>query len=653
MSLDEKVVTDRLCADALAADLRISKAFLQSTTKVAWAEIEVHVQERASAYCEELHVGRATRERAIDNVKKFWQELGGYDGPLRSVSVLSRAATKLLRPKGREMVLQVDPSEPGREILRWRFVSLALPPGILIAAATPAGVAQASAVRLLDASIAPDHPVAHHHVHHAATMSFEDLWASLRFRALLEPGDLLTSLRHSRSICPELHQGESPCPWGRSESKLRRLETFPLRPSLEAARARHMAQWGDLIRQAYIARHVLDFHSFHTNSLQRCSHRTCQVGRVALRSFLQGRTRDYNETGSPFPWPDELVRLASRSRKVDDPDCRHDEQLPLNCGRADERSLVKRAFARLNPYGGESPDTVYENLFMQYLRIKTVVFRLLVHPPGERGLHNFLEHFEQIKVYAPESDKRPPPLQLEPGLKVWATEYRVAPDAWFNIIGRHTAKLEGRAKERPASPEFAWLIHFKRKAPTDQPPLFGAAIRQMESEADEIARALKTEPILLRRLRGIDICGVEDVQPLWVAADTLRRLRESSRTIAASRPGLRIEPLRLTLHAGEDFRWLTSGLRAIAEPFRWGLIERGDRIGHGIAITLDPKEWRQQNKRKKVCISHFDRLLDLAFLATYTKRRTAAQERWLRNETKKIVVHLRLEAEDISGSDLR
>ena len=75
--------------------------------------------------------------------------------------------------------------------------------------------------------------------------------------------------------------------------------------------------------------------------------------------------------------------------------------------------------------------------------------------------------------------------------------------------------------------ELAWLVHFKRTRPNDGLPLFGSAIQEMESEADNIMRALNAKPTLLRTLRGIDICGVEEHQPLWVSADTLRRVRFS------------------------------------------------------------------------------------------------------------------------------
>ena len=113
----------------------------------------------------------------------------------------------------------------------------------------------------------------------------------------------------------------------------------------------------------------------------------------------------------------------------------------------------------------------------------------------------------------------------------------------------------------------------------------------MEGEADQIGRDLAAKPARLRKLRGIDICGVEEAQPLWVSAETLRQVRARSSEIAG-----RTAVAWSSTSAPHGPRWrglrvaLTSGMRAVAEPFHWKLIERGDRIGHGIALTLDPRE---------------------------------------------------------------
>jgi len=73
-----------------------------------------------------------------------------------------------------------------------------------------------------------------------------------------------------------------------------------------------------------------------------------------------------------------------------------------------------------------------------------------------------------------------------------------------------------------------------------------------------------------------------------------------------------MQPLRFTLHVGEDFRHIASGLRAIHEPFAWHLIERGDRLGHALALGINVTEWCQQHP----CIlqPRVERILDLSWI---------------------------------------
>ena len=531
------------------------------------------------------------------------------------------------------MILRLDRDQPGREILRWRFLSLALPPGILLAATVREGFRPSETLRLLDKSMAPDQVVAHHHVHHAATVSFEELWSSLMFRALLHPGDLAKSLCDLRAYCPGLHTGV--CFGGRSTQDKKRAKRYWIE------RRRHMTEWSDVLRQAFIGRRVLDRHSHHSALLESCPDIECRRAvATTLRGFVGGKIKSYCDNATPHPWPNELIGLARRWRDDRSADLANRR---TSSGRdfmrqqtSAEHRLLVRAFAHLRPEDAESIDPVYERLFLQYMRIKAAVFGLLVHPPGEKGLSLFLEHFLQIKVYAPEADILRPRAPKEPGLQVGATEYRIAPDAWFNIWRRDDAMVEQRAHLEGGHQESAWLIHFKRDGHGSGLPLYASAINRMESDADRIMRGLHAHPEHLKSLRGIDICGVEEQQPLWVSAETLRRVVAHSRSVAANRPWLHLKPLRLTLHAGEDFNWLTSGIRAVAEPFYWNLLERGDRLGHGIAITLNPQEWWKQHAGEVVCVGALDRFLDLAFLAAYTERRTEQQESWLAHEIRQV-----------------
>jgi hypothetical protein len=636
MASDVNALRDRLLADAIATGLRGRDSFTAATTLLALPELKQHLRERAQTYRQDISATEAEAETGAEQALQMWQQLMPPGRVWRTVTTLTYAATALLQVRGGEVVLQVRREEPGREILQWRFVSLALPQGILVAAVDPDGVSATGRVRVLDRSIAPDSPVAQQHVHHAAMISFEEVWSSLRLRALLAPGALVASLRDLRAFCPHLHRG--PCDAGRgSTAKASRSATD---------RAKHMAAWGDVIRQAFIARRILERHAGHSRVLTDCNEGDCaQVTNGVLWRFTTGRTPIQRRGVTAYPWPDELVRLARRHRDAITPSLlkrSNGERTDFMAQQAaNERALLRLAIMYVRPDERESFDPLFERLFVQYLRVKVAIFGLLVHQPGEHGLRKFLEHFSQIKVYAPEAEFLRPRRPVEPGLQVHATEYRVAPDAWFRARRRPENAIEEYRGEAGTGAEAAWVIHFKRAAPGKTLPLHGTDVRRMESDADQIVRSLSVRPSDLQRLRAIDICGVEDAQPSWVSAPTLRRVRRQSSRVAALSPRLHLEPLRLSIHTGEDFLWLTSGTRAIAEPFHWRLIERGDRIGHGIAITLEPNDWWERWNGRVLAVKRIDRLLDLAFLAEYAHARTNDESEWLRIGIEALVRDLR------------
>ncbi|HEX8155655.1 MAG TPA: hypothetical protein VF698_21155, partial [Thermoanaerobaculia bacterium] len=554
---------------------------------------------------------------SVEQVENRWATISPLQGSTRIVSLLARQARALLQSDGSEVVLRVDIADPGREILRWRFVSLAVPPSVLIAAATPYGARAATAVRLLHRAMAPDVPVAHQHAHHAAMASFDDVWASLRVRALLRPGSYWNAFSEDRAFCPGLHRGR--CLGGRTQSERDFAKRLPF------AHRKHLIEWAAMIRLAFFARGLLQRHVHHSGTLLNCA--TCAPPKRLIEPLTHGRTLQYSEATRGYPWQDELVALRRREREDDRrrPSGRFSAQMP-----AVEQRLLVRAFDYVEPLAAASADDLFEKILLQYLRVKAAVFGLLVHPPGEPGLERFLDHFMQIKVYAPDADRDVPPRPDEPGLRVAATEYRVAPDAWFRA--RRRQEIERRDPTATPEPrESGWLIHFKRKlARPGALPLHGASVRSMDAEADQIMRYLDAEPQQLEKLRGVDICGVEEAQPCWVVAETLRRLRRYSEDAVAKSRRHHLQPLRLTLHAGEDFQWLTTGVRAMAEPFVWNLLRRGDRIGHGIAITLDPERWWERKSRDVVQVKRFDCFLNLAFLAEYVPRGTRDQREWLR-----------------------
>ena len=53
--------------------------------------------------------------------------------------------------------------------------------------------------------------------------------------------------------------------------------------------------------------------------------------------------------------------------------------------------------------------------------------------------------------------------------------------------------------------------------------------------------------------------------------------------------------LRLSVHAGEDFNHIVTGIRKVHETVKFYGMRDKDRLGHALAIGLNPKEWCELN----------------------------------------------------------
>lgn len=93
-----------------------------------------------------------------------------------------------------------------------------------------------------------------------------------------------------------------------------------------------------------------------------------------------------------------------------------------------------------------------------------------------------------------------------------------------------------------------------------------------------LSRMLSRYPGLRRYIVGFDGAGNELDTPPEVFAPLFRRIANEGQS-------------NFTFHAGEDFRHLLSGIRAVWETLEYLELQRGNRIGHATAVGIDPELW--------------------------------------------------------------
>ena len=85
--------------------------------------------------------------------------------------------------------------------------------------------------------------------------------------------------------------------------------------------------------------------------------------------------------------------------------------------------------------------------------------------------------------------------------------------------------------------------------------------------------------------------------------------------------------LQYTFHVGEEFRDIISGLRAIVEAVIFLNLKNEDRLGHAVALGIDPELFLLE--RKKISMSrgeYFDNLVFMYFLLGYSEQNIVKRE---------------------------
>ena len=216
-------------------------------------------------------------------------------------------------------------------------------------------------------------------------------------------------------------------------------------------------------------------------------------------------------------------------------------------------------------------------------------------------------------------------------------EYRISPNALIEENYKHSLSLD--YLKRLSSYFFQWskpenhhfVVHFTRGFPNkenkndrllkgfrdelnSQVNKLHDLMNSVEYQKSEIKIGTELSPkkakVDLRKLiRGYDIAGNENQLPIEIFAPTLRVLRSACYQVN-SNLYLPFKKPFLTVHAGEDFSHVLSGLRAIDEAVNFCQFDEGDRIGHALALGIDIEQWAKQQKRAYLTVGeHLDNLV--------------------------------------------
>jgi len=165
-------------------------------------------------------------------------------------------------------------------------------------------------------------------------------------------------------------------------------------------------------------------------------------------------------------------------------------------------------------------------------------------------------------------------------------------------------------------------------------------VRQIEN----IIRLRQSREEFAQYLYGIDACDHEFHARPEVFAYLFRKARYASSHMADLRVfGKPLARLHITYHVGEDFFDIVSGLRAIDEAITFLELSHGDRLGHALALGVEPVGFYAL-KSHRLFLSRQELMDNLTWLSYMLKKHKlfdSALESWTQGKIREQFQYLR------------
>jgi hypothetical protein len=548
----------------------------------------------------------------------------------------------------------------------WQWISLALPADLLIAF-HPNAHGDEMGVRSLSTPLAQalkDHKFAEVHCHLNAAMDFPTVWSwtlraladsSMREESLASPGASLAEGREFASWLLRAALGRQAIGLFlrlRGEGYLQTLgqliegrqkETGPAKPYMKGR-----------VSETWHARYLLR-PEFRIALRDLCRG---QLGVPGHFHMLQSIYSDFTGLGA-IPW--EKWTEPDTPRDPLDREFRHSSVRWSN----PEALYMRESLAYLQETGKTDP--LFSRVFWQTVKVRCLFYRYVTIRPLSVGMQWFMRFFSRTKPIREKVGwsarlraalntaghkqglrslelRLGPPDQVSDGVELLRGLFHGA--SGIALRASETERSwNASAPTQAQSLEMAFVFHFVRdrggrmrqgvpsagwrgseadpKFLKNQGLRYAHYFREQWRIAQVLCNLLLHYPNSLSLMRGIDVCTDELGIPTWVIKPlfhpVLQSSKEASRHLYSR--GHRIPPLRSTAHAGEDFVHLLTGLRRIDEAVEYLACQEGDRIGHGVALGVDPRTWVDE---VGLCaMSHEERMFDLLWEWNHYGRSTS------------------------------
>lgn len=162
----------------------------------------------------------------------------------------------------------------------------------------------------------------------------------------------------------------------------------------------------------------------------------------------------------------------------------------------------------------------------------------------------------------------------------------------LNSPWRISRAMDNRAKDLP----YFFVFHFPKNADAmltkdrSNTHCRHEQLRQAyKKQAIEFVKALHEYPYFRERVRGIDACNHEIPCRPEVFGNIFRYIRDYTPLHRSWIDPTVLPRISFTYHVGEDFLDIVDGLRAMDEAMLFLDMRRGDRLGHALALGVDPQ----------------------------------------------------------------